>query len=102
MCCWYALELHRLSVDAIQTSAHNICFYKEKSGGKKKNRKKKSIALASLDKSLADLFFMYTLSIGVIPQAVPVIIINLSLYCGNQVEYGISQSLLSHPKLSQP
>ena len=39
MCCGYPLELHRL-VDAIQMSTHNICFYKVKSGGKKKKQKK--------------------------------------------------------------
>ena len=46
----YPFESHQL-VNAIQMDTHNICFYKE-------NQKKahKKIALASLDKSLADLF----------------------------------------------
>ena len=45
------LNFHWL-VDAIQMSTHNICFYKSE----KKTKKHKNIALASLDKSLADLF----------------------------------------------
>ena len=28
ICCWYSFELPQL-VEAIQTSTHNICFYKE-------------------------------------------------------------------------
>ena len=48
-------------VDAIQMGIHNICFYKE---NQKKKKPHKNITLASLDKSLADLFFFKKCSLS--------------------------------------